>query len=659
MTQGSEGPGEGASQGMVEVALGFDSMRHLHSELAPMLSNDGLFIHSDDPQPTDTVIRFRITLPEDFVLIEGTGVVIWSREPGDDGGPAGMAVRYASLSREAQETIDAIIDAHLASGGSLFNLDPAGDRQPSIPTDALDHESLPPVHDQEAAREATARQLEQARLTIRDALQEPESSESPEEKPIDSIQNQYLATVEAQVEEAVAGIRESAGLAASEEAAPSFEEPELTVPEQQELDGLAIPDETVEIESPEFEIEVLEPEVVEEEDASSLDKIVAEVSSSEGQPLPDDIPSQFEPEAEPEFEPQPEVAPSPDESIDPKTEDTEVIESVIPVFLERWKQEIGAEEAAQPAPEPPEPAPPVVEEEPDHPVVDVDAPGAPSTAVDEPSVPPVVGAEPVPDTASEFEVSVVEDTAEVDETPVRDPGIDAAEVMLAPAESARPSRLRPLWLLLIVLIPAIGVGGYFGWKWYVGRSAAPTPADTVARLDSDAELTESEESAFQPEGQADAEPPKEAESTVASGEESSSAMTEPSIEAPPPEPTAVPVHEQRGTPASQVEFIEYRAAAGATEIVIRGNGVIDEESVTLFPMRNPDRILVRVRRIYEKYSSYEIPVGSSEVERIRIGHHPEQTPPALYVVLDLADPLVGVSELQVAGDTIQVKVEVQ
>jgi hypothetical protein len=66
--------------------------------------------------------------------------------------------------------------------------------------------------------------------------------------------------------------------------------------------------------------------------------------------------------------------------------------------------------------------------------------------------------------------------------------------------------------------------------------------------------------------------------------------------------------------------------------------------------------LVRIRGIDSGYAPTEIEVGSSEVQRIRVGYHPEENPPSLYVVLDLADGAVDVRESGVRGDVLTVTV---
>jgi hypothetical protein len=47
-------------------------------------------------------------------------------------------------------------------------------------------------------------------------------------------------------------------------------------------------------------------------------------------------------------------------------------------------------------------------------------------------------------------------------------------------------------------------------------------------------------------------------------------------------------------------------------------------------------------------------VGSPELGQIRTGHHPEQRPPSLYVVLDLTGGDVGVTGSEIRGSELRV-----
>ena len=51
--------------------------------------------------------------------------------------------------------------------------------------------------------------------------------------------------------------------------------------------------------------------------------------------------------------------------------------------------------------------------------------------------------------------------------------------------------------------------------------------------------------------------------------------------------------------------------------------------------------------------------GSPHVERIRIGHHPEENPPSIYVVLDLTTDRAKVRETWLEGDTFRVAIDTQ
>lgn len=121
----------------VDLTLRLESVRQLYTGLAPSLGTDGIFIEVDPPAAPEAVVAFRITLPDDVVVLEGEGTVLWSRTAEDADGPIGMAVRFTVLSPSTRETIDAVIDAHLAGGGELFDLDAGADGPDVYPTDAL------------------------------------------------------------------------------------------------------------------------------------------------------------------------------------------------------------------------------------------------------------------------------------------------------------------------------------------------------------------------------------------------------------------------------------------------------------------------------------------------------------------------------------------
>ena len=56
------------------------------------------------------------------------------------------------------------------------------------------------------------------------------------------------------------------------------------------------------------------------------------------------------------------------------------------------------------------------------------------------------------------------------------------------------------------------------------------------------------------------------------------------------------------------------------------------------------------------YRPNEIDVGSPQVLRVRVGHHPEENPPSLWVVLDLVDDSITVVSREVDGNSLRLTV---
>jgi hypothetical protein len=79
-----------------------------------------------------------------------------------------------------------------------------------------------------------------------------------------------------------------------------------------------------------------------------------------------------------------------------------------------------------------------------------------------------------------------------------------------------------------------------------------------------------------------------------------------------------------------------------------------EETVRVSLLKDPARAWVRIRGIETFYRPNEIEVGTPGVQRLRIGHHPEETPQSIYVVADLADPGATIRDHTIEGDTLRV-----
>ena len=110
------------------------------------------------------------------------------------------------------------------------------------------------------------------------------------------------------------------------------------------------------------------------------------------------------------------------------------------------------------------------------------------------------------------------------------------------------------------------------------------------------------------------------------------------------------------TPATTISDVRWEPRAEGTVVVIRGNGRMDESRVRADALSSPPRVLVRLGGIVEPYRPLEVTVGTDAVRFIRMGHHPEQKPPSLWVVLDVNGPGVKIKGVEVEGDTARVLV---
>lgn len=108
---------------LVSVEVGFTGLRQLEEGFAPNLAEDGIFVPCDAPLPPSTVVRLRIVLAGDVLLLQATGVVFWSRTSSDHSGPAGMAIRYVTMVPEFEETVRELLQVRRRRGLAVPRLD--------------------------------------------------------------------------------------------------------------------------------------------------------------------------------------------------------------------------------------------------------------------------------------------------------------------------------------------------------------------------------------------------------------------------------------------------------------------------------------------------------------------------------------------------------
>jgi hypothetical protein len=264
---------------------------------------------------------------------------------------------------------------------------------------------------------------------------------------------------------------------------------------------------------------------------------------------------------------------------------------------------------------------------------------------------------PVP-VQQDFDISLMPEEEEMDLTPAFADDGGMPEVTVPPPERqqvARGLRLRPLLAVAAVLVVVAVVVWWMANRGRVGR-VVPEPAvvvDEIPAAEAPVEVVE-ETSASEP-GIA------LVEEAPASGPAIDVVEERPEEPAgKPPEvaekaPESAPGEEVMG-PATRVLLVAATRIGDATVVTVRTNGELSQDTVKVSLLEDPARVWIRIAGIATFYRPNDIEVGSPEVERVRVGHHPEETPQSLYVVCDLEDPAAVVREYTVEGDTLRVVV---
>jgi len=229
----------------------------------------------------------------------------------------------------------------------------------------------------------------------------------------------------------------------------------------------------------------------------------------------------------------------------------------------------------------------------------------------------------------DFEISLMPEDEDLDPTPVFAGDGVLPEITVQPSEELKAPgdlRLRPLLAVVVVLVVAAAVV----W-WITNRGPGgtfPEPAVVVEDLPaSEPPVVAVEKPAEEPAG-------KPVDVTEAA-------------------PESPQIQEMVG-PATRVLQVAASRSADETVVTVRANGNLSQESVRVSRLKDPARVWVRIQGIETLYRPNEIEVGTAEVERVRVGHHPEETPQSLYVVLDLEDTAVEFREHTIKGDTLKV-----
>lgn len=106
-----------------------------------------------------------------------------------------------------------------------------------------------------------------------------------------------------------------------------------------------------------------------------------------------------------------------------------------------------------------------------------------------------------------------------------------------------------------------------------------------------------------------------------------------------------------------VRKISFEILQGQTVISIHGYGTWGSESYKVYRVgdRSRPRQLVKIYGIRNPFSPNRMNIGSEQVHRVRIGHHPEFDPPELHVVADLANIGVELVDVSAIGSKLELR----
>ena len=102
----------------LRIKLRFRKVDNFISKFATNISTNGMFISSQKPRETGTLLRFELRLADDSTVIAGRGKVAWVRayDPKRPKDPHGMGIEFTSLSEDSRELIAKIVAERIEQG---------------------------------------------------------------------------------------------------------------------------------------------------------------------------------------------------------------------------------------------------------------------------------------------------------------------------------------------------------------------------------------------------------------------------------------------------------------------------------------------------------------------------------------------------------------
>lgn len=153
------------------IDIGFENFRTFLKDFSANLALRGMFVETAEPQPPGAEVVFKLSLRDGHPLVEGRGVVAWSRAARGKAETAGMGIRFFGLSPGSERLVRRIVEERTKAGLRLFDLDEesAGGRDRVPEGDAAGTDTQTAARSESDADEIESLRAEIERLKLEQA----------------------------------------------------------------------------------------------------------------------------------------------------------------------------------------------------------------------------------------------------------------------------------------------------------------------------------------------------------------------------------------------------------------------------------------------------------------------------------------------------------
>ncbi|MCH7666102.1 MAG: PilZ domain-containing protein [Acidobacteria bacterium] len=145
------------------INIVFDDFRTFLKDFSANLALKGMFVEAAEPQPPGTEVAFELSLRDGHPLVEGRGVVAWSRAATGKAETASQGIRFLDLDPRSERLVRRIVEERTKAGLGLFDLD----QEPSAGRDRVSEgDPAGPGTQAAAGGESDAGEIESLRAKI-------------------------------------------------------------------------------------------------------------------------------------------------------------------------------------------------------------------------------------------------------------------------------------------------------------------------------------------------------------------------------------------------------------------------------------------------------------------------------------------------------------